>query len=264
MLDDAAVGAYLDRIGARRPVSPTGDALRELHGRHVLSVPFENIDFGLGKAIDLGADALGKIVGRRRGGCCYELNTAFTEVLLALGYRVTVLSGRVVTDGAFGHPFGHLAMRVVGADSPRAWLVDVGYGRCFRYPLRLDSTAPQEDPHGTYQVRPAPHGDLDLFRDGHHQYRLERRARTVADFAATIWWFRSAADSPFLARDFCTLPTATGRVTVSGDTLIRREHGIRTTQVLAEADVRAAYRTWFGFDLDELPRPAARLVGGPR
>ncbi|MGW0465449.1 arylamine N-acetyltransferase family protein [Streptomyces sp. NPDC003027] len=257
MLDDKTVDAYLRRIGAKRPERPDGQALAHLHERHVLSIPFENIDFAFGRPslpIGLGEPALEKIIGRNRGGCCYELNGAFHELLHALGFDVAPMGGRVLEDGELGPVLGHLALRVRTEDSEDPWLADVGYGRAFRFPLRLRAGAVQPDPQGTFELVEAPLGDLDLFRDGELQYRLEPRPRVLADFAPTMWWFRSADESPFLARQVCSMPTPDGRVTLSGRTLTRTENGVRTQEELADdAAVFAAYRTWFGIELDALP-----------
>ncbi|MGW1075704.1 arylamine N-acetyltransferase family protein [Streptomyces sp. NPDC002537] len=260
-LSTEEVDSYLRRIGAKAPERPDSAALRELHERHVLTVPFENVDFAFGRPstpIGLGAPALEKIVGRERGGCCYELNGAFYELLRALGFGVELLAGRVLEDGELGPLLGHLTLRVTTEDTPEPWLVDVGYGRGFRHPLRLAVRAEQPDAQGVFQLVQAPHGDLDLLRDGELQYRLETRARELADFAPTVWWFRSAPQSPFLARQVCSLPTTTGRVTLSGRTLTRTEHGHRVQEELADdAAVFAAYRTWFGVELDALPPATA-------
>ena len=73
--------AYLQRIGASRDSS-----LAELHERHLLSVPFENLDTHMGTRIELEIPWLyDKIVTRRRGGFCYELNGLFAELLRSLG-----------------------------------------------------------------------------------------------------------------------------------------------------------------------------------
>ena len=47
------VDAYLARIGYDGPRMPTLDALRALHHRHMLSVPFENLDIHRGRRIIL-------------------------------------------------------------------------------------------------------------------------------------------------------------------------------------------------------------------
>ena len=124
-MTDAA--AYLDRIGARAPERPDLPSLRRLMRSHLASVPFENLSIHLGEVIRLSDEALlGKIVDRRRGGFCYELNGAFAWLLRDLGYRVTMLGARVYGGGQLGPPYDHMTL-VVDLDEP--WLVDVGFGR---------------------------------------------------------------------------------------------------------------------------------------
>ena len=105
-MHDGQAGDYLDRIGASPPSSADAAALAELTRRHLASVPFENLSIHLGEPIELDEDALlAKIVDRRRGGFCYELNGAFGALLAHLGYDVTLLAARVFGDGgALGPP----------------------------------------------------------------------------------------------------------------------------------------------------------------
>ena len=52
----------------------------------------------------------------------------------------------------------------------------------------------------------------------------------------------------------CSLPTGTGRVTLSGRTLVETVAGERRERVLAgDAQVLEAYRTRFGIALDRVP-----------
>jgi N-hydroxyarylamine O-acetyltransferase len=148
-------------------------------------VPFENLSIHLGEPILLEPEALvDKLVQRRRGGFCYELNGAFATLLAALGFRVTLLATRVFGPSGLGPPFDHLALRV-DLDSSGSWLVDVGFGRHSHYPLRLDTRTDQADPGGTFQVTDTAEGDLDVIRDGQPQYRVEARPRTLGDFEPT-------------------------------------------------------------------------------
>ena len=85
-MNSAQVDAYLRRLGADHPAWPTVDALRELHLRHLRTVPFENLSIHLGEEIVLEEKRLlDKVVGARRGGFCYELNGSFGALLAALG-----------------------------------------------------------------------------------------------------------------------------------------------------------------------------------
>lgn len=68
------VEAYLGRLGIDSPVEPTTSGLELLERRHLLKVPFENLDIDRGVPIVLEEDGLlQKIVIARRGGFCYEL-----------------------------------------------------------------------------------------------------------------------------------------------------------------------------------------------
>src|SRR5947209_2082333 len=103
MLPDAACDEYLHRIGTDAALVPSAPALFRLVGCHARTVPFENLDIARGRALSLDETALfDKIVRRRRGGFCYEVNGLFASLLRALGFRVTLLAGRVAgADGSF-------------------------------------------------------------------------------------------------------------------------------------------------------------------
>ncbi|MFB3065782.1 MAG: arylamine N-acetyltransferase, partial [Planctomycetota bacterium] len=141
------VEALLRRIGYEGARDPNADVLQALHRAFVLSVPFENLDIHLGRPIVLDEAALfDKIVKRRRGGFCYEMNGLFAALLRALGFDVTLLSARVVgTDGKAGPEFDHLVLLVPLSERR---LADVGFGDVFVHPLRLDASGEQPDDKG--------------------------------------------------------------------------------------------------------------------
>ena len=243
-MDNGTVDAYLARIGATRE-----STLVELHERHLASVPFENLSIHLGETITLTEDWLvDKIVHRRRGGFCYELNGSFAALLAALGYEVELLSAKVFNDGAFGPPFDHMALRVGNL------LVDVGFGRFTLRPLDLTGRDDQHDPAGVFRLIDTPEGDIDVLHDGVVQYRLELRPRGLAEFRATCWWQQTWPDSKFRKAATCSLPTETGRVTVAGNKLISTEDGERREEELTDAEIIAAHEKHFGIVLDRVPR----------
>lgn len=259
-MDEQTVRRYLDRIGAAGPGAPTPDLLRDLHLRHLRTVPFENLSIHLGEPIVLEEAALvDKIVDRRRGGFCYELNGLFAHLLRALGFPVTMLSARVFgPDGSPGFPFDHLVLRV---DLDERYLVDVGFGAHASHPLRLDWPEPQADPDGEFLVVDAPDGDMDVCKDGEPQYRVEFRARELADFGPTCWFQQTSPDSHFTRTLTCSRLTPAGRVTLRGNHLVTTVADERSEEQLTGDDaVHQAYRTHFGFELDRLPaepRPTA-------
>ena len=151
-LSSAQVAQYLQRIGVRGPVTPNLETLVRLHAAHLVSVPFENLDIvPARRPIDLEIGALfDKIVSRRRGGFCYELNLLFATLLRSIGFPVRILSARVrCANGGFGPEFDHMTL-LVELDELR--LADVGYGEGFREPLRLEPEAVQEQAFAAYRL----------------------------------------------------------------------------------------------------------------
>jgi arylamine N-acetyltransferase len=99
-MDHETVVAYLDRIGVTAPAACDAAGLRTLHRAHQLTVPFENLSIHLAEPISLDErDLADKIVRRRRGGFCYELNGAFALLLEALGAQVSRVAARVSISG---------------------------------------------------------------------------------------------------------------------------------------------------------------------
>ncbi|MGW7548758.1 arylamine N-acetyltransferase family protein [Streptomyces sp. NPDC054770] len=270
----AQIDAYLRRIGADRPARLTAEALRELHLRHLRTVPFENLSIHLGEEIALdGKGLLDKVVGAGRGGFCYELNGAFSVLLTALGFGVTPLAGRVYgAEGRLGIPYDHLALRVRTVDG-HEWLADVGFGAHSHYPLAFAERGEQADPGGTFRIAAAgpdaagaegggggeDHavgGDLDVLRDGRPQYRLEVRPRVLGDFTAGAWWHSTSPSSHFTQSLVCSRVTEDGgRITLSGRTLTETTaDGAREVRELeGDQEVLGVYRERFGIELDRVP-----------
>jgi N-hydroxyarylamine O-acetyltransferase len=254
-MDEPTVRAYLDRIGAQRPGVLDEATLRALHRAHLMAVPFENLSIHLGEPISLAeADLVSKIVTRRRGGFCYELNGAFALLLEAHGAEVTRVAARVYGDGRLGPPFDHLAMVVSLPGDSGLWLADVGFGSHSTYPLRLDIGPEQDDPAGRFALADAGAGDVDVLRDGQPQYRIERRERSLEDFVPTCWWQQTSQDSHFTRSTICSRLTEDGRISVSGRTLTRTTGRSRTEEQLhTDDEVLGAYRDHFGIILGQVP-----------
>lgn len=235
---------YLDRIQYHGPLAPTADTLRQLQVAHLLTVPFENLSIHAGEPIVLDDDALfEKIVARRRGGFCYELNGLFAALLRELGFDVTMLSaGAISADGTFGPPFDHMALMVTLEDR---WLVDVGFGDSFREPLRLDTTTTQEQQDRAYRLDDDG-GVLTVMQRGSDgtwldQYRFTLQPHVYADYAGMCHYHQTSPQSHFTRQRLCSRATPQGRVTISGRRLIvtsaghRREIELETEEGYAEA-----------------------------
>lgn len=212
------VGAYLARIGYDGSREPTAETLRELHMRHLLSVPFENLDIHWKRPIvvDVGR-FLHKILDERRGGFCYELNGAFGALLRELGFDVQMLSARVMSaDGNFGPEFDHMALLVNDE-----WIADVGFGESSLVPLNLDGT-----PEGGYRVID---GQYQVLRDGDWvtEYLFTMTPRELAEFAPMCDFQQTSPLSPFTKKRVITVAREDGRITLTAEKLIETRNGLR-------------------------------------
>jgi len=227
--------AYLDRLGYTGATAPTVETLRAIHHAHLLAVPFENLDIALGRKIVVDEDAfVRKVVERRRGGFCYELNGAFAALLRALGFRVTLLSARVARDaGGWGPEFDHLTLRV-DLDTP--WLTDVGFGESFLEPLRMEVDSEQLDPAGTFRlVQAGDHLQLEKAETGRwrRQFSFTFQPRSLEEFAGMCHYHQTSSESSFTQKRICTRATSEGRITLADMKLIVTRNGYREERMLA-------------------------------
>ena len=202
---------YLDRIGlAGNRRSPDLAFLRELQIAHLVAVPFENLDVfrRSGVTTDL-AWSLPKVVERRRGGWCFELNGAFGWLLRELGYTVDYVSCQVFGADGWGPPLDHCAL-VVHVDGER-WFADVGFGDCCMVPVPIVD--------GEHAAVPR---DVRFTIDG-DQFRMEERGldgtwgnslqgsfqpRTLADFTPRSEFLQTEPGLSWTERSFATRATA--------------------------------------------------------
>ena len=238
----------MERIGYTGAREPSARVLAELHRAHMLAVPFENLDIHLGVENVLDPEhVFDKIVARRRGGWCYELNGLFALLLEALGFSVTRHSAAVVLSEPPSPDFAHLTLRV---DLDRPWLADVGFGASFTRPLRFDEEDDQERDGRRYRLARAADGRMVLHEDGAPQYAFELAPRRMPEFAGMCRVQQTEPGSHFLQAPMCTRATEEGRETLSGMRLITTTQHGRTERELEDEDERmAVLRDVFGVDL---------------
>lgn len=233
------IQAYLDRINYRGPIDPTAQTLRDLQVAHLLTVPFENLSIHSSEPIVLDdASLFDKIVTRRRGGFCYELNGLFAALLRALGFQVDMLSARVAnSEGVFGPDFDHMSLLVSLDDR---WIADVGFGDSFLEPLLLDEPGEQVQGARAYKIV-SDDGPKTLMRreagdDWQAQYRFGLQPYNYADYADMCLYHQTSPESHFTRKRVCTRATLEGRITLSDLRLITTSNGERQESMLANED----------------------------
>jgi N-hydroxyarylamine O-acetyltransferase len=131
------IDAYLDRIQVSGPLPPTLETLKRVHAAHLRAIPYENLDVQFGRPVTIERAAIfDKIVNRRRGGWCYEMNGLLGSALGELGFKVTRATGAVMRE-MFGQATeaNHLVLRVEMEEG--LYLADVGFGDGPIEPIRI-------------------------------------------------------------------------------------------------------------------------------
>jgi N-hydroxyarylamine O-acetyltransferase len=220
--------AYLERINYTGPLAPDGETLRQLQVAHLLTVPFENLSIHSGEPIVLDDTALfEKVVSRRRGGFCYELNGLFAALLRALGFEVVMLSAQVADDeGKPGPEFDHMALMVT---LDRRWIVDVGFGDSFLEPLLLDEREAQVQGNRAYRI------DLDGASfvlsqrtdagKWQTQYRFTLKPYEYSAYAEMCLHHQTSPESHFTRARICSRATPEGRISISDTRFIVTDAG---------------------------------------
>ncbi len=233
---------YLDRIGlAGKDLGVDLSCINILQNRHLLHIPFENLDIHWGKDITLALHRFyKKIVKEKRGGFCYELNSNFNELLKAIGFNTKIISARVANgEGGFGAEFDHLAI-LVKLEGKEEYLVDVGFGDFIAEPLKFEMDIEQLDPNGIYKIRKADKESYEVLKklDDYwkSEYIFKNLGRDLNEFSAMCVHNQTSPESHFTKGKLCSLMTENGRKTLTEGKFIVSEDGNRKeTNVTSDA-----------------------------
>jgi N-hydroxyarylamine O-acetyltransferase len=165
------LAAYLHRIGFGGSVRPDLATLRAIHRAHQYAIPFENLDVQLRRPVVMDLQAnYDKIVRRRRGGWCYEMNGVMGWALEQIGFEVMRIGAGVMRVRAGDAQLGNHLCLLVRLEQP--YLVDVGFGGSLAEPLALRASEREDRPYrlglsemddGYWRFAEIAHGDGDPF-----------------------------------------------------------------------------------------------------
>lgn len=209
--------AYLARVGLDRPPGVDEEGLRLLHHAQFHAIPFENLDIQLGRGIDLDPDRLfDKLVHRRRGGYCFELNGLLLRALRHFGFEARPLLARVHLGPT---PSGRTHQITLVELRGRRWTVDAGFGAGGpRVPLLLEDGWRHDAPHWSFALeeRP-PWGTLLRSRgDGEWKdsYSFDLAHVCPADIEVGNHFTSTSPHTHFTRNRVVSRPTADGRLSL--------------------------------------------------
>lgn len=246
-MEKVKVQQYFERIGLEMPetIVPDSELLRKLHYAHCTTVPYENLDIIRGIPLSLEPeDLFDKIVTRKHGGFCFELNGLFGWLLRELGYGVTEFASRYLRGESELPMRRHRVLRVEATDG--IWMADVGIGDASpRYPVRMivDEVQPQFDEEYKFVKDPFLGWVLmNTFKGEWKQfYSFTEEPQLKVDFIAPTFYCEKHPASPFIHEEMFSLKTAEGRITLDGHLYREFRNGEVTLRELPDAEMPAAY-----------------------
>jgi len=252
---------YLERLHYVGNVEPSADKLEALHRAQAYTIPFENFDILLGRGIDLDPATLcDKLVNKKRGGYCFELNGLFLMALHASGFDARALLARVhLVDPPTGRGHQLILVTLQGKE----WIADVGFGGPgLRAPIPFELNHPTTQDGQTFQlIEAGPYGImLQTLKDGHWQnlYSFDLGHVFPGDIAYGNHFTSTHPGSFFTFARVAALPRPNGRVSLFNRTLRNLTADGEHEQEIAEGRAYLeALKTHFGIELD-VPYEALR------
>lgn len=250
------IRAYLERIGYEGPLDGSADVLAKLQECHLHTVPYENLDILNRIPLSLEIPALyDKIVARRRGGYCFELNTLFGWLLRELGYSVTDLFARFWRDEPNPPPKRRHQVLKVEIEGT-AYLCDVGVGGIVpRSSLPMIELQENQQGEECYRLERDDYFGwvlCELKRGGWSRvYSFTEEPQLSKDYLMASYWCEHAPDSIFTQTKMVALRTREGRNTIDGEQFrIFTAEGVRTFTPQSKEEYDEALFTYFGIRLN--------------
>jgi N-hydroxyarylamine O-acetyltransferase len=202
---------YLNRIHYKEKITPSAEVLNNLQLYHLLNVPFENLDIHDGIPIRLNTGSIyDKIVNKKRGGFCYELNGLFYELLKSLGFAVTIISARVFDSKKNDY----------GINNTR-YLADVGFGEFTFSPIPVTLNHVHNDVRGNFIIEKHDEVYLRVSKEEGGkwvpEYIFSDTPRSLDEFEEMCRYHQTSAGSHFTQKRLISKPTLNGRITLSGN-----------------------------------------------
>lgn len=248
--DNFSLTDYLHRIDYTGTPRADIETVTRIMRRQLFSVPFENLDVQAGKIVSLVPEEMvEKIVNRKRGGYCYEVNGLFAMALEALGIRYQFVAARPMIYPA-RRPRTHMAL-VITLEGER-WLCDLGFGSYgIRAPMRLDALdaeiAQDDDTFmlslgedGFYLLRAKVDGEWA------NQYAFDLSPQEWVDFIPANYLNSTHPDTIFVRMIVAVLMTESGRKILGGDSFKIVSHGRTEKRTVAPDELPGLLAREFG------------------
>ena len=247
--------AYLRLIGYDGKITPSVESLKALHHAQLYTIPFENFDIQLDKPIEIHSKAIfEKIVRKKRGGYCFELNGLFLMALQSFSFDVRPLLARVHVTGTPSSRSHQIELITLAG---KQWIADVGFGADTpRVPIPLELNKPTIFDEQKIRLVDAGHFGTMLQAEKNNGwidlYSFDLSHVFSADLAQANHFTSTHPGSLFVSSRIATLPVKSGAMTLLNNTLKKVVSGKESVQELPEGQAYMdALKEHFRIEIDE-------------
>jgi N-hydroxyarylamine O-acetyltransferase len=247
---------YLSRLGLDQWPALSAAGLAELVCAQARAICFENLDTLSGTPVDVGLDAIiDKLLGRGRGGYCFELNGLLGAALAAAGFNAQRRLARVSFRRPGPGPLTHL-LWLVELDG-ETWLADAGFGGPGTFaPIRFAPDVVTEQAGARFRLVNEGARGLHLQRwideAWADVYLIDPRPVLDIDIEMGNHFTSTWPTSPFRNIFMCFARCEDDILGIEGNTLVRRNTHFEAVerQTIRDADhLYAALTTQFQLDI---------------
>lgn len=233
------------------------ETLTDILQHQIRAIPFENLTIHCGQPMEFGLEAVyDKLVRKKRGGWCLQVNQLLYWALTTIGFETTMLGGHVYISPVYNYSriMTHLLVKV--AIDGKNYIVDAGFGFSYQMWQPLELISGVDQPQVPCIFRLTEEGELwyldqirrkqyipnqeflnsDLLEKNKYRkiYTFTLKPRTIEDFQPTSKYLQESATSVFIDKSFCSLQTPDGVHCLVGFTLACRKFNYKDNMDLVE------------------------------
>lgn len=237
---------YLFRIGWEGEVRADIATLTRLMQEQLRSIPFENTEVQAGRIPSMvPEDIVEKVINRRRGGYCYEVNGVFAMALNAIGFEWYFAGARSMLYPT-RRPKTHMVL-IVRLDG-RDYLCDCGFGGyALRSPMEIGEGETTQDTDSYRLERIEGEYVLGAQVQGEWQrlYGFSLQNQEWIEFTLANYFNATSPDTVFTQKKLAIMQTPKGRKILVDNELKLIEEG---KMEKIEVDYASALKEYFGLE----------------
>ncbi|WP_338473327.1 arylamine N-acetyltransferase (plasmid) [Niallia sp. XMNu-256] len=250
---------FRKRIGIPENESIPFEALDNVLEKTAKSIPFENLCIIENKTNDITKENLiNKILVKKEGGLCYELNSIFYFFLIENGFN-SVLARGVIYENAIQEflILGRTHVTILITHQKQTYLIDTGFGGNLPLkPVPLTGETITSN-NGDFRIRKleSEHGDYVLEMKLKHKdtdwkigyaFDSKKPIIDVSEFNDIQTIIAEHQESPFNKKPLITRLTTRGSLTLTNNSFTQWIDGIVTKEKIDNARFKELLKQHFG------------------